>query len=151
MQRQERAYMYTYVAPNHNIIDILCIADQETKNMCHDDAAPTNDTHTMTRMSVYFFCRLLHTIFSHFARSVTVARSSAVQASSSRRGGGPSSVAPAVAIHRLGVVEMAPSPHHCFRTVHPCAQSVKSSPTEPLLSRSSRQNTRCTSRPRLLK
>ena len=37
-----------------------------------------------------FFCRVLHTIFSHlrahaFARSVTVARSSAVQASSSRR------------------------------------------------------------------
>ena len=46
---------------------------------------------------------------------------------------------PAVAIHRLSVVEIAPSPHHCFRTVHPCAQSVKGSPTEPVLSRSSRQ------------
>ena len=46
---------------------------------------------------------------------------------------------PAVAIHRLGVVEIAPSPHHCFRTAHPCAQSVKGSPTEPVLSRSSRQ------------
>ena len=46
---------------------------------------------------------------------------------------------PAVAIHRLGVVEIASSPHHCFRTAHPCAQSVKSSPTEPALSRSSRQ------------
>ena len=39
---------------------------------------------------VFFFFRVLHTIFSHlrahvFARSVTVARSSAVQASSSRR------------------------------------------------------------------
>ncbi len=44
-----------------------------------------------------------------------------------------------VAIHRLGVVEIAPSPHHCFRTAHPCAQSVKSSPTEPVLFRSSRQ------------
>ena len=38
----------------------------------------------------FFFCRILHTMFSHlrahaFARSVTVARSSAVQASSSRR------------------------------------------------------------------
>ena len=33
---------------------------------------------------------------------------------------------PAVAIHRLGVVEIAPSTHHCFRTAHPCAQSVKS-------------------------
>ena len=37
-----------------------------------------------------FFCRVLHTMFSHlrahtFARSVTVARSSAVRASSSRR------------------------------------------------------------------
>ena len=40
-------------------------------------------------------------------------------------------------IHRLGVVEIAPSPHHCFRTAHPCAQS--GSPTEPVLSRSSRQ------------
>ena len=46
---------------------------------------------------------------------------------------------PAVAIHRLGVVEIAPSPHRCFRTAHSCAQSVNSSPTEPLLSRSSRQ------------
>ena len=46
---------------------------------------------------------------------------------------------PAVAIHRLGVVEIAPSPHHCFRTAHSCAQSVKCSPTEPVLSRSSRQ------------
>ena len=46
---------------------------------------------------------------------------------------------PAVAIHRLGVVEIAPSPHHCFRTTHPGAQSVKGSPTEPVLSRSSRQ------------
>ena len=39
---------------------------------------------------IFFFCRVLRTIFSHlrahaFARSVTVARSSAVQASSSRR------------------------------------------------------------------
>ena len=46
---------------------------------------------------------------------------------------------PAVAIHQLGVVEIAPSPRHCFRTAHPCAQSVQSSPTEPVLSRSSRQ------------
>ena len=51
------------------------------------------------------------------------------------RGGGPSSVT----IHRLGIVEKAPSPHHCFCTAHPCAQSVKRSPTEPVLSRSSRQ------------
>ena len=46
---------------------------------------------------------------------------------------------PAVALHRLGVVEIAPSPHHYFRTAHPCAQSVKRSPTEPVLYRSSRQ------------
>ena len=46
---------------------------------------------------------------------------------------------PAVAIHRLSVVEIATSPRHCFRTAHPCAQSVKSSPTEPVLSTSSRQ------------
>ena len=46
---------------------------------------------------------------------------------------------PAVAIHRMGIVEIAPSPHHCFRTAHPCAQSVKGSPTEPVLSRSSWQ------------
>ena len=46
---------------------------------------------------------------------------------------------PAVAIHRLGIVEIAPSPHRCFRTANPCAQSVNGSPAEPVLSRSSRQ------------
>ena len=46
---------------------------------------------------------------------------------------------PAVAIHRLGVIEIAPSPLHCFRTAHSCAQSVMGSPTEPVLFRSSRQ------------
>ena len=45
----------------------------------------------------------------------------------------------AVAVHRLGVVEIAPFPHHCFRMAHPCAQSVNRSPAEPVLSRSSRQ------------
>ena len=44
-----------------------------------------------------------------------------------------------VAVHRMGVVEIAPSPHHCFRTAHPCAQSVRRSPTEPVLSRASLQ------------
>ena len=42
-------------------------------------------------------------------------------------------------MHRLSVVEIAPSPRHCFRTAHPYAQSVKGSPTEPVLSRSIRQ------------
>ena len=46
---------------------------------------------------------------------------------------------PTVAIHRLGVIEIAPSPHHCFCTAHSSAQSVKGSPTEPVLSRSNRQ------------
>ena len=46
---------------------------------------------------------------------------------------------PAVAVHRLGVVKIARPPHHCFRTAHPCAKSVKRSPTEPILSISSRQ------------
>ena len=46
---------------------------------------------------------------------------------------------PAVAIHRLGVIAIAPSPHHCFRTAQSRAPSVKGSPTEPVLSRSSRQ------------
>ena len=46
---------------------------------------------------------------------------------------------PAVAIHRLSVLEIASSPHHCFRTAHPCEKSVKGLPTEPVLSRSSRQ------------
>ena len=76
------------------------------------------------------------------ARSVTVSRSSAVQASSSRRQESRWAIvcgSPEVAIHRLGVVEIAPSPHHCFRTAHPCVQSVKGSPSEPVLSRSSRQ------------
>ena len=36
---------------------------------------------------------------------------------------------PAVAIHRLGLVEIAPSPHHCFRTAHPCAQLVNEGPS----------------------
>ena len=47
-----------------------------------------------------------------------------------RRGGGPSSVAPR---------SRNPSPRRCFRTANPCAQSVNSSPAEPVLSRSSRQ------------
>ena len=47
---------------------------------------------------------------------------------------------PAVAIHRLGLIEIGTSPHHCFRMAHSCAQSVKGSPTEPVLSRSSRQS-----------
>ena len=47
-------------------------------------------TERMTLMTTFFFFRVLHTIFSHllahaFARSLTAARSSAVQASSSRR------------------------------------------------------------------
>ena len=98
---------------------------------------------------IFFFCCVLHTIFSHFrahafARSITVTRrSSAVQTLSSRRQerrwaivcGSPQSQS----MHRLSVGEIAPSPQHCFRTAHSCAQSVKSSPTEPVLSRSSRQ------------
>ena len=64
-----------------------------------------------------------------------------MQASSSRRqgGGGPSSVAPRSRNPPTGRRRITPSPHHCFRTAHPCAQSVKGSPTEPVLSRSSRQ------------
>ena len=69
-----------------------------------------------------------------------MARSSAVQASSSRRQErGHRLKLPAVAIHPLDVVQIATSPHHCFRTAHPCAQSVKSSATEPVLHRSSQQ------------
>ena len=57
-----------------------------------------------------------------------------------RRGGGPSSVAPRSRNPpTVGVIEIAPSPHHCFCTPHSCAQSVKGSPTEPVLSRSNRQ------------
>ena len=46
--------------------------------------------HSVLRLARFFFFRVLHTMFSHlrahaFALSVTVARSSAVQASSSRR------------------------------------------------------------------
>ena len=41
-------------------------------------------------------------------------------------------------VSRTGV-EIAPSPHRCFRTANHCAQSVNSSPAEPVLSRSSRQ------------
>ena len=63
--------------------------------------------------------------FSHLrahaiGRSVTEARSSVVQASSSRR-----------QERRWAIV--------CGSPAHPCAQSVKGSPTEPVLSRSSRQ------------
>ena len=81
-----------------------------------------------------FFFRVLHTICSHL-------RAHAIAALSLWPGRqvGHRLWLPAVAIHRLGVVEIAPSPHHYFRTAHPCAQSVKGSPTEPVLSRSSRQ------------
>ena len=87
---------------------------------------------------VFFFFRVLHTISPHlrahaFARSVTVGRSSAVQASSSRRQERRWAIVcgshAAVAIHRLRVVEIATFPHHCFLTAHPCAKSVKCSPT----------------------
>ena len=83
-----------------------------------------------------FFCRILHTIFSHlrahaFARSVIVVRSSAVQASAVGEEVSHRLWLPAVAIHRLGVIEIAPSPHHCFRTAHHCTQSVESLPTKP--------------------
>ena len=54
-------------------------------------------------------------------RSATVARSSAVQASSTRR-----------QERRWAIV--------CGSPAHPCAQSVKGSPTEPVLSRSSRDS-----------
>ena len=71
-----------------------------------------------------------------------MARSSAVQASSSRRQKRrwaivcvyPQTESTVGASSRL-----PPSPHHCFRTAHLCAQSVKGSPIEPVLSRSSRQ------------
>ena len=56
-----------------------------------------------------------------------------------RRGGEPSSELPAVAIHRLGFVGISPSPHHCFRTAHSCAQPVESLPTKPVLSKFNRQ------------
>ena len=41
--------------------------------------------------------------------------------------------------HAMSVVEIDPSPHHCFRTAHSCEQSGMGSPTESVLSRSSRQ------------
>ena len=56
-----------------------------------------------------------------------------------RRGGGPSYVAPRSRNPPTGRHRDIPSPHHCFRTAHSCAQSVKGSQTEPVLSRSSRQ------------
>ena len=46
---------------------------------------------------------------------------------------------PAVAIHRLGVIEIAPSPHHCFCTAHSCASRLGARQQNPVLSRSSRQ------------
>ena len=68
----------------------------------------------------FFSFRVLHTMFSHlrahaFARSVTVARSSAVQASSSRR-----------QERRWAIVCGSPQSQSTD-----CAQSVKGSPTEP--------------------
>ena len=54
-----------------------------------------------------------------------------------RRRGGPSSVAPRS--RNPPTWRHRASHHHCFRTAHSCAQSVKGSPTEPVLSRSSRQ------------
>ena len=93
---------------------------------------------SVRRPKLVFFFRVLHTIFPHlrvhaFTRSVTMARSSAVQASSvdGRRGGGPSSVAPRSRNPSADLL--------ITRTADPCAQSVKGSPTEPVISRSSRQ------------
>ena len=96
----------------------------------------------------FFFFRVLHTIFSHlrahaFARSVTVARSSAMQASSIRRQERRWAIVcgstQSLSTDCMGVFEVAPSPHHCFCTAHSCAQTVKSSLTESVLSRSSWQ------------
>ena len=56
-----------------------------------------------------------------------------------RRGGGQSSVAPRSRNPPTGRRQGSPISSSLFRTAHPCAQSVKSSPTEPVLSRSSRQ------------
>ena len=43
------------------------------------------------------------------------------------------------AFARSVTVTRSSAPRHCFRTAHPCAQSVKGSPPDPVLSRSSRQ------------
>ena len=92
------------------------------------------------------FCRVLRTFFSHLRPHAFPAESMwpghqpyGPRLVGGRRGVGRRLWLPAVAIHRLGIIAIAPAPRHCFRTAHPCAQSVKSSPTEPVLSRSSRQ------------
>ena len=59
-----------------------------------------------------------------------------------RRGDGPSSVAPRSRNPLTGRRRDSPISfwsHHHWRTAHHCAQSVKGSPTEPVLSRPSRQ------------
>ena len=97
-------------------------------------------------MTTFFFFRVLRTIFPTCGRMPLPAlplwpghQPCRPRLVGGRRGGGPSSLAPAVAIHRLGLIEIAPYPHLCFCTAHSCAQSVKGSPTEPVLSRSNRQ------------
>ena len=56
-----------------------------------------------------------------------------------RRGGGPSSVAPRSRNPPTGHCRDSPISSSLFSHGHPCAQSVNSSPAEPVLSRSSRQ------------
>ena len=56
-----------------------------------------------------------------------------------RRGGGPSSVAPRSRNPPTGRHRDSPNSSSLFSHAHSCAQSVKGSPTEPVLSRSSRQ------------
>ena len=83
--------------------------------------------------------------FSHlrahaFARSVTVGRQPCrLRLVDGRREGGPSSVAPRSHNPPTGRRRDSPISSSLFRTAHSCAQSVKGSPTEPALSRSSRQ------------
>ena len=55
------------------------------------------------------------------------------------RGGGPSSVAPRSRNPPTGRRRDSHISSSLFCTAHPCAQSVKGSPTEPVLFRSSRQ------------
>ena len=95
---------------------------------------------------IFFFYRFLHTIFSHFRAHAFASLSLwpcrqpyRPRLVDGRRRCGPSSVVPRSSNPPTGRRPDSPSPHHCFRTAHPCAQSVKGSPTEPVLSRSSRQ------------
>ena len=145
--------VYTNDQPIHPGTSSFVYADDLAINAQSKDVAPIEETLTsaLVGLSEHYTTHQLSSFVSFTQCSPTCGRVPLPSLSlwpgrqpyrprlvGDRRGGGPSYVAPRSRIHRLDIVEIAPSPHRCFRTANPCAQSVNGSPAEPVLSRSSR-------------